>query len=1245
MRRWEFVEGGSDKFWEAAVDGAVVTVRYGRSGTAGREQSKEFPTPEAARAHFVKTAAEKERKGYRETTAGAAPVSPPATRPDSQPVPLPVSLPVPRPGAVPPPIAAAEPLDAPVDEDAFVLPEAWRRSLIPRRGGASRPPSAAVKNAVDGYHASLRQMLDGWLEQSLSADGSDADLVAAARAHHSGSRNPVGAAVLAAAYAVSADNRIRTAVDAWVAEFGLPFAARATVELFTVALESDRRNSRAASLSIRHAGVRTTGVYRPAADRVRSLLAACDEETHRAAVEALAGCRTDLSRLLVAAYLVPSESAWAEECVESAARLGHAEWSMLLCSLSSAEPLEKLPQPPSLGWDGWSAEIIATVAEGLGGGAAPLLLHALANDYLYSDKQKQLLNAIAELPSDEGFRGLLAHQENGKAARGALVAAMRRFPRRALRLLAEAAEAAAGAAGAAGTAAPAAAPASADPAAQRLARQLLTAHVAAHRATALELLPELSPEQAALVEPLTDLGDRVPEVPAESLPELFTSPPWTRPRSTAKPRVLTGLTAPQEPRLRWLPDEREAWAASESWYARWSDGDWERIAGTMRAVGGPSDAHRRSNRHEELALFAYGDERLGRPLIAQWRGDDYIWDAVGALRRVAARFGTDALDPVRAAALQNPAAHASLLLPYLDVRVAETMADWLVRLKSAGDTARSWFARHGVDAARLLVPAAVGKAGAARRGAEHALRLIAAAHGAPAVSAVAGEYGPEAAEAVGALLSADPLVNVLPAKLPQLGDWAEPMMLPQLLVRGGGGALPADAVRHVLTMLALSKPGAFYPGLDQVAEVCEPRSLTEFCWAVFEQWRMAGMPSQDGWALHVLGRFGDDETVRRLTPVLRAWPGEGAHHRAVDGLEVLATIGSDVALLHLHGIAQRVKFKALKTRAQEKISEVAAGLGLSGEQLSDRLVPDFGLDADGTTVVDYGSRTFTVGFDEQLRPYVLDANGARRKDLPAPGARDDAELAPAERKRFAALKKDVRTVAGDQIHRLEEAMVTRRSWTAEEFDQLFVGHPLLWHLVRRLVWLAEADGATAAFRVAEDRTLADVADEVFVLPAGATVRLAHPLLLGDDLAAWSELFADYEILQPFRQLGRPVYALTDEERAGHRLTRFENGPVLPTARLVGMERRGWQRGEPQDAGVERWLSRRVGPDRYVVLAPEHGIAVGMHDVYPEQRVETVWLDVRPDDYWTRNRTFPTFAELDPVTASEVIADLIELTTP
>lgn len=107
-------------------------------------------------------------------------------------------------------------------------------------------------------------------------------------------------------------------------------------------------------------------------------------------------------------------------------------------------------------------------------------------------------------------------------------------------------------------------------------------------------------------------------------------------------------------------------------------------------------------------------------------------------------------------------------------------------------------------------------------------------------------------------------------------------------------------------LLALSRPGETYPGVAVLRETAEPESLAAFAWALFEQWRLSGMPAKESWALHALGLLGDDGTVRSLTPVIRAWPGEGAHHRAVEGLDVLAAIGTDVALLHLHGISQRV---------------------------------------------------------------------------------------------------------------------------------------------------------------------------------------------------------------------------------------------------------------------------------------------------------------------------------------------------
>jgi len=66
-RYFEFVEGKSSKFWEVAVDGADVTVRYGRIGSKGTSKTKTFSDDEAAQAHADKLIGQKTAKGYLET--------------------------------------------------------------------------------------------------------------------------------------------------------------------------------------------------------------------------------------------------------------------------------------------------------------------------------------------------------------------------------------------------------------------------------------------------------------------------------------------------------------------------------------------------------------------------------------------------------------------------------------------------------------------------------------------------------------------------------------------------------------------------------------------------------------------------------------------------------------------------------------------------------------------------------------------------------------------------------------------------------------------------------------------------------------------------------------------------------------------------------------------------------------------------------------------------------------------------
>lgn len=71
-RRFEFVEGTSSKFYEVDVAGNAVSVTFGRIGTAGQTQTKQFASAAEAQQHAGKQIAQKLKKGYVELKTAAA---------------------------------------------------------------------------------------------------------------------------------------------------------------------------------------------------------------------------------------------------------------------------------------------------------------------------------------------------------------------------------------------------------------------------------------------------------------------------------------------------------------------------------------------------------------------------------------------------------------------------------------------------------------------------------------------------------------------------------------------------------------------------------------------------------------------------------------------------------------------------------------------------------------------------------------------------------------------------------------------------------------------------------------------------------------------------------------------------------------------------------------------------------------------------------------------------------------------
>ena len=138
-------------------------------------------------------------------------------------------------------------------------------------------------------------------------------------------------------------------------------------------------------------------------------------------------------------------------------------------------------------------------------------------------------------------------------------------------------------------------------------------------------------------------------------------------------------------------------------------------------------------------------------------------------------------------------------------------------------------------------------------------------------------------------------------------------------------------------------------------------------------------------------------------------------------------------------------------------------------------------------------------------------------------------------------------------------MTNRRRWTPASFRMLFMEHPVMCHLARRLVWGVYRDGELLeAFRVAEDSSLADRHDNAYALPDAGAIGLVMVAELSEELyREFGQIFADYEIIQPFKQLGRELYRPDKTEQKSGEVTRFV-GKKVNGGSLNALANRGWR---------------------------------------------------------------------------------------
>lgn len=87
------------------------------------------------------------------------------------------------------------------------------------------------------------------------------------------------------------------------------------------------------------------------------------------------------------------------------------------------------------------------------------------------------------------------------------------------------------------------------------------------------------------------------------------------------------------------------------------------------------------------------------------------------------------------------------------------------------------------------------------------------------------------------------------------------------------------------------------------------------------------------------------------------------------------------------------------------MAEIADDLGMTRDQLADRIVPDCGLDANGRRIFDFGPRQFEFAIAPDAKPMIRDAAGKLHANLPRPKQSDDAAKAERAKAEWPSLKR------------------------------------------------------------------------------------------------------------------------------------------------------------------------------------------------------------------------------------------------
>ncbi len=275
--------------------------------------------------------------------------------------------------------------------------------------------------------------------------------------------------------------------------------------------------------------------------------------------------------------------------------------------------------------------------------------------------------------------------------------------------------------------------------------------------------------------------------------------------------------------------------------------------------------------------------------------------------------------------------------------------------------------------------------------------------------------------------------------------------------------------------------------------------------------------------------YSDDETARLLGATADTCFRKVKNHGARSPKIANACVGAlsmmpfKEAISQLSRLAAKAKSPSARKTIDKGLGSAAERSGMTVEDLQEVSVPDFGFSKFGVyrkqfaqfevEIVIAGVHSLVVNWSVDGKPLKAPST-AMKRDFPL-------EL-KAIKKTVIELEKLLPSIRD----RIEMSLLQQRNWPFSVWRERYLNHPVCGVLARRLLWTF--NGKTG---LCLDGKICDLAGAEIAVLDNTLVELWHPIASSaSDVLAWRTKLQERGITQPFKQVYREIYLLTDAER-------------------------------------------------------------------------------------------------------------------